>query len=1708
MMDDASNMFDEFDPDKGQATPAPSPAAPDQSAPTQAAAPNPFDEFDPAVQQQHEPSAAEAFIHSAERATLPALTGLAAIAPGAEAGAASGAEFGPWGEIAGGIIGGIAAPFMASTATSSAQDYALSKLPDNWQDLLGQSEQQQSSEAEKQPAASFLGGLVPYALTMKPSFDLASKALPANATVYQKILANPVTSRVFSGAVTGGMQLGQELGQGQQPNWTNDALATGFGVIFDRPNRIGESLMDMGGRSFRAVVGAPANENIPVAPEPEAPTVAQAGDAKVMGPGITESVFMGSHEQAPEAAMTAQDAARTETAAIRPQAPDVGSVARKMEPELFGQYDALTAQRNDLRTRLTQIAEPSDEEISTASQQRDALQAELDALVEGKGGYTGGPDARRLRAQIRDAQSQVDAVTARRDQFAAGEGADTPEMAALRQQIMATDFQMRDLAPQVGAAYRRAADVAQTQTIEPEPRGVEVPAPVVGQPSVGTPETTAIETPPQVPVEAQAAAIAQDVTRQMLAAGRPQAEAEATGQLLGRHYVTRAGRLQGALGTPQGLYEAEGPIIRARDVASAEPALAQSKRDRASGYIDPIDGVRRLLTLTKNADASTAIHESGHQWLDELMRDAQHERATDALKDDAQTVRDWLKYDGDAPLKTRQHEKFARGFEQYMREGIAPSAGLARVFAQFKTWLTSIYQTIKGLGAPINEDIRGVFDRLIEQEPQRTVVAPENAAEPTLHDIHEADAAEANPHHAEPIGDRISAERDAYVAQQPPEVQNELAAAAAEQQAADVAAGTQPAGEGGAGQAAGGELGTPVGEPEAQPAGGTGGGERSAVVSGGGAGVPESNGAGGAVTGEPGARLRGNGPSAARAHGAHPLAPDPGNLFGAKQSPFLDLAGNIRVDNLTSDRDVAQAIHDAAQANNDFIGDRRGVVTDGQVLDLADALGMTPDDLAKRHIGQAFNAEQVVAARKLLIQSATDIKTIMQRVADNGTDEDVMAFARAKARHQMIQGQVAGITAEAGRALRAFRSLAGQADAMGVDKFIKDATGKTLFQLREEAKLGAQLDTPEKVSKFVRDGQKRTFGSMVLEYWINGLISGPATHATYSIGNTMLALQKVGPETAAAALIGRLRRRMGRPGETVRMGEVGAQLAGMASSLPMATKAAIDSLRTGVTTRLPGEDAKSLPFQPGTEFAPSVGIDEAMNYARIAPELFGMVRGIRDGLVANGKLVSSGGVPGAPFLGFRYSPLGAIPDIAVRGVPVVPLGTAARLPSRGVAAIHSFFRTVNYSMAKNALAYRSAAEAGLTGTAFDAHVANVRQNPSPEMMKSARGTATQLTLMGQGSEFVQALSRLTNAKILGFPLLKFVDPFVHIAGNVIDQSIVQRTPLGILSPELRADLMGKNGNIAQDTAMGRMLVGTGMSIAFGTLAAQGLVSGSGPDDRNQAAMWRLAGNQPHSIRIGDTWYSIGRLGPLGMLSGVAADMYDVAHAASQGDMLLAASQLQHAFTQNILDESFMSGPADLIQALEDPGRYGESYLRNFASGFVPYSTALQQMDRASDPYSRSARSIMDSIKNKIPGLSETLMPRRDIWGMPMPNPGVLGPRGLSAIYTTQVNSDPVNTALFNLGISPAQPERKIRGVDLTDQQYDTYQTLAGGMAKQRLNVIIGSRLFQSLPSQTQVDVINETISQSRETARNMVMARFPQIAVDATRAKLAPLKTP
>jgi hypothetical protein len=62
---------------------------------------------------------------------------------------------------------------------------------------------------------------------------------------------------------------------------------------------------------------------------------------------------------------------------------------------------------------------------------------------------------------------------------------------------------------------------------------------------------------------------------------------------------------------------------------------------------------------------------------------------------------------------TCQYEYFARGFEQYMREGNAPAGDLSEVFTRYKGWMNEIYPKESDLNVKLTPEIRAVFGRML-----------------------------------------------------------------------------------------------------------------------------------------------------------------------------------------------------------------------------------------------------------------------------------------------------------------------------------------------------------------------------------------------------------------------------------------------------------------------------------------------------------------------------------------------------------------------------------------------------------------------------------------------------------------------------------------------------------------------------------------------------------------------------------------------------------------------------------------------------------------------------------------------------------------------------------------------------------------------------------------------------------------------------------
>ena len=179
---------------------------------------------------------------------------------------------------------------------------------------------------------------------------------------------------------------------------------------------------------------------------------------------------------------------------------------------------------------------------------------------------------------------------------------------------------------------------------------------------------------------------------------------------------------------------------------------------QVQGQTAILDNGRRIIYLYENADQSTFMHEMAHIFFADMRELAEMENAPAQIKRDWQTLQDWTAWNGSqineyigtavynefnqrdkeiraaleegytyrggerielgTLLEEWRQERFARGFEEYLRKGKAPKESLKGVFTRFKNWLLKIYKDIKTIGAEPSKEVKAVMDRMLATQEE------------------------------------------------------------------------------------------------------------------------------------------------------------------------------------------------------------------------------------------------------------------------------------------------------------------------------------------------------------------------------------------------------------------------------------------------------------------------------------------------------------------------------------------------------------------------------------------------------------------------------------------------------------------------------------------------------------------------------------------------------------------------------------------------------------------------------------------------------------------------------------------------------------------------------------------------------------------------------------------------------------------------------
>ena len=149
-----------------------------------------------------------------------------------------------------------------------------------------------------------------------------------------------------------------------------------------------------------------------------------------------------------------------------------------------------------------------------------------------------------------------------------------------------------------------------------------------------------------------------------------------------------------------------------------------------NGMTEIMKDGERIISIFKTADRSTLLHEMGHVFFDDIQKLASMENAPEQLVLDWNKLKEWSEWDdAQGADNTKAHEKFARGWEAYLREGNAPTKGLQRVFRMFSKWLTRIYRAVTRLGGLPPKEIQDIMARMIATQEDIDAYTKEQALE-------------------------------------------------------------------------------------------------------------------------------------------------------------------------------------------------------------------------------------------------------------------------------------------------------------------------------------------------------------------------------------------------------------------------------------------------------------------------------------------------------------------------------------------------------------------------------------------------------------------------------------------------------------------------------------------------------------------------------------------------------------------------------------------------------------------------------------------------------------------------------------------------------------------------------------------------------------------------------------------------------------------
>jgi hypothetical protein len=430
-------------------------------------------------------------------------------------------------------------------------------------------------------------------------------------------------------------------------------------------------------------------------------------------------------------------------------------------------------------------------------------------------------------------------------------------------------------------------------------------------------------------------------------------------------------------------------------------------------------------------------------------------------------------------------------------------------------------------------------------------------------------------------------------------------------------------------------------------------------------------------------------------------------------------------------------------------------------------------------------------------------------------------------------------------------------------------------------------------------------------------------------------------------------------------------------------------------------------------------------------------------------------------------------------------GRVIRIPLRFLTAFDEFFKSVNYQGELHALAKRTAIKEGFKGLKLRERVASLALNPTDEMVEKSAGEALYRVFQKELGQVGRGYYKWRDAT----PGLEYITPFVRTPVNLAKFGL-ERIPLAFPVVGARA-AMGTLKGADLSMALAKATVGSAIGATVAIYTLEGKITGGGPRSPAARRAWIDAGNVPYSWEIGGKKYTYDRFDPLGIPVGMVANFVEAVPYVSEGESEDFAWKIVDAFTETIINKTYMRNLSNLFSAFVDPERYGERFYESYARTVVPRFVA--GIKRVTDPEIKAPENLLEVIMAELPFASQEVSPRYNLWGEPiMYSEGAIA-RGLIPSRIKTVVKDKVKDEILRLGKEYgyfSYPSKSVRRVELTSEEHEWLVVTAGQRSKKKLDKVVNSPSWDRKRDRAKFEIMRGIIMGERDKARALLFKRI------------------